>query len=229
MIVKKYSNRRLYDTTESRYITQEELAERIREGADVYVVDAKTGKDLTQATLTQIIIESRGAAKLLPVPLLVQLIRMKDEALAEFLGRYMSTSLELYLKGRQSAEAMSGVFPFATWPYTASDAFMRLFRKENPFGPSAEPEYQPRERIPSPAAPEAEPDDDPEPESEDEPVEASSGDVRKLRQDIEDLKAALQAVAGQLAKDPAPARPARSTSTARSATKPRSKRSKRTS
>ncbi|MGE3670467.1 MAG: polyhydroxyalkanoate synthesis regulator DNA-binding domain-containing protein [Polyangiaceae bacterium] len=226
MIVKKYSNRRLYDTSESRYITQEELAERIREGADVYVVDAKSGKDLTQATLTQIIIESRGAAKLLPVPLLIQLIRMKDEALAEFLGRYMSTSLELYLKGRQSAEAMSGVFPFATWPYTASDAFMRLFRKETPWAAGGEPEYQPRERFPSPPEPEPEP----EPESDPEPEEASSGDVRKLRQDIEDLKAALQAVAGQLANDAAPRAPRSAPASAtRGSPKPRAKRTKRSS
>ncbi|MCB9585755.1 MAG: hypothetical protein H6718_10165 [Polyangiaceae bacterium] len=225
MIVKKYSNRRLYDTSESRYITQEELAERIREGADVYVVDAKSGKDLTQATLTQIIIESRGAAKLLPVPLLVQLIRMKDEALAEFLGRYMSTSLELYLKGRQSAEAMSGVFPFATWPYTASDAFMRLFRKETPWAAGAQPEYQPRERFPAPPEPEPEPESEPEPEQQSEA--SSSGEVRQLRQDIEDLKAALQAVAGQLTSDAA--RPTRAASTAKAAPKPRAKRTKRSS
>src|SRR4051794_18176922 len=69
VIVKKYSNRRLYDTEGSCYITLEELADRIRRGAEPRVVDAKTNEDLTQATLTQIIIEGRGAARLLPVPL----------------------------------------------------------------------------------------------------------------------------------------------------------------
>jgi len=82
VIVKKYSNRRLYDTEGSSYVTLEELADKIRQGADVRVLDAKTGEDLTQATLTQIILESRGAARLLPIPLLLQLIRMGDDALA---------------------------------------------------------------------------------------------------------------------------------------------------
>lgn len=59
--IKKYSNRRLYDTSESRYVTLEELADKIRRGSDVRVIDAKTEEDLTQAILAQIIIESRGA------------------------------------------------------------------------------------------------------------------------------------------------------------------------
>jgi polyhydroxyalkanoate synthesis repressor PhaR len=62
MLVKKYSNRRLYDTESSQYITLEELAGKIRAGSDAQVVDAKTGQDLTQATLTQIILEHRAHA-----------------------------------------------------------------------------------------------------------------------------------------------------------------------
>ena len=73
MLIKKYGNRRLYDTESSRYITLEELAGIIRRGEEVRVVDAKSGEDLTTATLAQIIIEGRGAARLLPLPLLVQL------------------------------------------------------------------------------------------------------------------------------------------------------------
>ncbi len=79
MLVKKYGNRRLYDTEQSRYVRLDEIAERIRAGADVQVVDAKTGADLTAPTLAQIIFEDRNAARLLPVPLLLQLIRMGDE------------------------------------------------------------------------------------------------------------------------------------------------------
>jgi len=98
MLVKKYGNRRLYDTDESKYITLEELAESVRRGKDVRVVDAKTGEDLTTGTLAQIIIEGRGAGRLLPPQLLVQLIRMGDDALAEFLGQYVSWALEVYLQ-----------------------------------------------------------------------------------------------------------------------------------
>jgi polyhydroxyalkanoate synthesis repressor PhaR len=127
MLVKKYSNRRLYDTQESRYITLEELAAKVRSGQDVRVVDAKTEEDLTQATLTQIIIESRGAGRLLPVPLLMQLVRMGDDAFAEFLSRYMAAALELYLQAKQGAQAVAPYNPFATLPFTAGNELARLF------------------------------------------------------------------------------------------------------
>ena len=79
VIIKKYGNRRLYDTGESRYITQDELAAAIKRGIDVRVVDAKTNEDLTQATLAQLVIENAHAARALPVGLLTQLIRLDDE------------------------------------------------------------------------------------------------------------------------------------------------------
>lgn len=126
-LIKKYGNRRLYDTGLSRYITLEELADQVREGADVRVVDAKSGADLTQATLAQIILESRGGSRLLPTPLLVQLIRMGDEALAEFFGRYVSAALELYMQAKTGAQAFAPINPFATLPFTATSALARLF------------------------------------------------------------------------------------------------------
>jgi polyhydroxyalkanoate synthesis repressor PhaR len=103
-LIKKYSNRRLYDTDASKYITLDELAEIVRKGADVKVVDASEGGDLTQATLAQIVVESRGAAKLLPVPLLVQMIRMEDKALTEFLTLYMSWALDMYNRASGAAK-----------------------------------------------------------------------------------------------------------------------------
>jgi polyhydroxyalkanoate synthesis repressor PhaR len=106
LLIKKYGNRRLYDTEASRYITLEELARQIRDGIDVQVIDAKTGHDLTQSTLAQIILEGRGAAKLLPVPLLAQLIRMRDDALADFFGRYVTWALEVYLRLRSGGRLL---------------------------------------------------------------------------------------------------------------------------
>ena len=126
IVIKKYGNRRLYDTGHSRYVTLEELEDRIRKGDDVRVLDAKTNEDLTQQTLAQVILESRGAARLLPVPLLLQLIRMKDEHLAEFFGRYVSSALELYLSARSSAEAVAPYVPMATMPFAASNALARM-------------------------------------------------------------------------------------------------------
>ena len=118
-VVKKYSNRRLYDTAESRYVTLEELAESIRRGADARVVDAQTGDDLTQATLAQIIIGGRGAAQFLSVPILTQLIRMNDDALAEFFGRWVSAALELYQQARQGVAAIAPYNPLAAMPFAA--------------------------------------------------------------------------------------------------------------
>lgn len=126
MLVKKYTNRRLYDTVESRYITLEELAEKIRKGEDVEVVDARTGEDLTQPTLTQIIMESRGAARILPVPLLLQLIRLGDEALAEFLGLYVSQALDSYLTLKRGAQVIAPFNPLANLPFAATNALARL-------------------------------------------------------------------------------------------------------
>lgn len=113
MLVKKYGNRRLYDTESSRYITLEDLTQRIREGAEVKVIDAKTGADLTQPTLTQIIIEGRGADTILPAALLHQLIRLGDDALADFLGRYVQGALELYLQAKKTSQTLMPFNPFA--------------------------------------------------------------------------------------------------------------------
>lgn len=165
VVIKKYGNRRLYDMGLSRYITLEELEEKVRGGAEVRVLDAKTNDDLTQQTLAQIILESRGAARLLPVPLLAQLIRMKDEALAEFFGRYVSGALELYLQARQGAEAVAPYVPMATVPFTATNAIARMFlgatqmlsrdpKGETPVPPAPYP-YPPAEAFTGPPAPPA--------------------------------------------------------------------------
>lgn len=154
LVVKKYPNRRLYDTTLSRYITLEDLAQRIKAGADVRVLDAHTNADLTQTTLTQIILESRGAARLLPVPLLVRLIRLGDEALAEFFGRYVSWALELYVQARQGARALMPLNPLATAPFAATDALARLVLGAAQWGnPNAAAQASPIPPMPVPEVP----------------------------------------------------------------------------
>jgi polyhydroxyalkanoate synthesis repressor PhaR len=126
MIVKKYGNRRLYDTSDSRYITLEELADKVRQGEEVRVVDAKTGEDLTASTLTQILVEGRGAARLLPVPLLIQLVRLGDDALAEFFGQYVRWALDIYLNAKQGVRQIAPYNPLSMAPFGAADAFLRL-------------------------------------------------------------------------------------------------------
>ena len=178
IVIKKYGNRRLYDTQDSVYITLEQLAEKVRKGADVRVVDAKTNEDLTQGTLTQIILESRNAGSLLPVPLLVQLIRMGDEALAEFLGRYVSAALELYLQAKQGAQYVTPFNPFAQLPFQATNAIARLLSGvqipswgDAPFAQPAAPQQPPA----SPA-----------------PDSARKQDVDELRRELDELKAAIR-------------------------------------
>ena len=122
VVIKKYGNRRLYDADASRYVTLGEIATKIRTGAEVRVVDAKSGADLTQPTLAQVILEDRNAGQLLPVPLLHQLIRMGDDALADFLGRYVTRALEFYLQARQGMGAVSAFNPFAQ-AFAPADAF----------------------------------------------------------------------------------------------------------
>ncbi len=148
ILIKKYGNRRLYDTADSRYITLEELAGIIQAGAEVRVVDAKTGADLTQATLTQIIIESRDAAGMLPVPLLTQLIRLGDDALAEFLGRYLSSALEMYLQARRGLQAAAVYNPFAQVPLSATEALARMWMA-SPFGGPPPPSTAPHNPAPA--------------------------------------------------------------------------------
>jgi polyhydroxyalkanoate synthesis repressor PhaR len=122
VVIKKYGNRRLYDADASRYVTLGEVAEKVREGAEVRVVDAKSAEDLTQQTLTQVIMEDTNTARLLPVPLLHQLIRMGDDALADFLGRYVTRALELYLQARTGMGAVGAFNPFAA-AFTPADPF----------------------------------------------------------------------------------------------------------
>jgi polyhydroxyalkanoate synthesis repressor PhaR len=125
LVIKKYGNRRLYDADSSRYVTLGEIAAKIRKGAEVRVVDAKTGADLTQPTLAQVILEDRNAGQLLPIPLLHQLIRMGDDALADFLGRYVTRALELYLQARQGLGTVNAFNPFAA--AFAPDSFGGFF------------------------------------------------------------------------------------------------------
>jgi polyhydroxyalkanoate synthesis repressor PhaR len=172
LTVKKYGNRRLYDTVDSRYITIEELAEKIRKGSDARVVDAKTGQDLTQATLAQIILESRGAGKMLPIPLLLQLIRMREDALAEFMGRWMTWALAVYTQARQGARTIAQYNPLAMAPFAATNALARLLNGPSTWASEPEP-------LQPPPPPEAEPD-------------APSSDVADLRRELDELKKSLQ-------------------------------------
>jgi polyhydroxyalkanoate synthesis repressor PhaR len=181
-IIKKYGNRRLYDTGDSKYITLDELATKVRGGTDVRVVDAQTHEDLTQATLAQIILES-STAKLLPAPLLAQLIRLGDDGVAEFFGRYVTSALEIYLQTRRGVQTLTQANPLAQlWSASPFGAYAPQFGYGG-YGTS-----RASEPIRSPAPP-------PHPD-EVEPSDAA-GDRRRdeelaaLRRELEELKVGL--------------------------------------
>jgi polyhydroxyalkanoate synthesis repressor PhaR len=103
-VIKRYSNRKLYDTQESRYVTLEEIEEMIRAGREISVADATSGEDLTSVTLTQIILENeRNRRANLPSAFLHQLIK-HGEAWQDFVQRTMRSSLEGFVSSQRDME-----------------------------------------------------------------------------------------------------------------------------
>jgi polyhydroxyalkanoate synthesis repressor PhaR len=105
IVIKKYGNRRLYDTAGSRYVNLDDIAGLIREGKDVKVVDAKSGHDLTRVTLTQIITEdAKDKPTGLPLELLRQLIVASDEVRQEFVMWYLKSAFDTYQKVQDAVQ-----------------------------------------------------------------------------------------------------------------------------
>lgn len=97
VVIKKYANRRLYDTSNSRYINLEDIAAMVRNGKHVQIVDASSGEDLTRVTLTQIIVEdAREQPSGLPLELLRQLIVASDRVGQEFMMWYLKSAFDAY-------------------------------------------------------------------------------------------------------------------------------------
>ncbi len=106
VLIRKYSDRRLYDTNSSRYVKLEDIARMVREGLAVRVVDGRTGKDLTHVVFTQIIVEdARDREIALPLQLLTQLVRASDKATHDFLTWYLNSTLDLYKKAQDSVHS----------------------------------------------------------------------------------------------------------------------------
>lgn len=112
VIIKKYENRRLYDTSSSRYVNLDDIAQMVREGTEIRVVDAATGEDLTRLVLTQIIVESAKVPDSpFPVDMLRQMIIASGRLNQEGLRAYMKTMLDLYQNTYRAFAP--GLSPFA--------------------------------------------------------------------------------------------------------------------
>ena len=116
--IKKYANRRLYNTAKSSYVTLDYLSQMVREGQDFTVEDAKTGEDITRSVLTQIIVEEEGKGQnMLPITFLRQLISLYGDNLQFLVPRYLEQSMEAFGKNQDQMrtylkESFGGIFPF---------------------------------------------------------------------------------------------------------------------
>ena len=127
-VIKKYGNRRLYDTESSRYVNLEAVAELVRKGHDIQVVDAQTGDDLTRHVLTQIIVENaRDGEGGPPLDFLRGMIKAQDQAHRDFLEWYLGTASEVYQKVQGAWQGQAG------WPSLKAqrEAWTKIW---DPFG-----------------------------------------------------------------------------------------------
>lgn len=105
LLLKKYTNRRLYDTEKSVYVTMDYVTDIIRKGRQIQVTDAKTGEDVTPAILTQIVLEEARKKKfLLPPPLLYLIIQYGENVLTDFFEKYLEQTIRNYLLFRNMAD-----------------------------------------------------------------------------------------------------------------------------
>ncbi|HKM64942.1 MAG TPA: polyhydroxyalkanoate synthesis repressor PhaR [Acidisphaera sp.] len=181
VVVKKYANRRLYNTESSSYITLDTLADMVRHGRDFVVYDAKTGDDITRSVLTQIIVEEEGKGPaMLPTAFLRQLIGFYGDSLQNLVPRYLEHAMAAF--GRQQEnirrtmeKTVGSFFPFEE---VGRQNMAMLERAMNLFTPF----YRP-------------------PDKDD---ESASPEVQALRHEVEALRAELDRLRATPAAEPAP-------------------------
>ena len=139
VVIKKYANRRLYNTASSSYVTLDHLADMVREGVDFVVYDAKTGEDITRSVLTQIIFEQENKGQnLLPITFLRQVIRFYGDSMQMLLPRYLEVSIDSFTKEQEKyREQMSKSFGVGGFGLL-EDQVRRIFADCSPFRLPAE-------------------------------------------------------------------------------------------
>lgn len=111
VVIKKYANRRLYDTGTSRYVTLEDVADMVKRDMDLVVQDAKTGEDLTRSVLTQIIFEQESKGyNLLPISFLRRIIGFYDDSLRSVLPSYLENMMESFAQNQDKMRNYLGKF-----------------------------------------------------------------------------------------------------------------------
>jgi polyhydroxyalkanoate synthesis repressor PhaR len=148
VIIKKYANRRLYNTATSSYVTLDNLSQMVRLGGDFIVYDAKNGEDITRSVLTQIIVEEEQKGQnLLPISFLRQIIGFYGNNMEWLVPRYLEFTMKSFARNQEQLAksvggSFTGLFPFASFEDVGKQN-MALFEKAmkmfSPFGADGEP------------------------------------------------------------------------------------------
>jgi polyhydroxyalkanoate synthesis repressor PhaR len=183
--IKKYANRRLYNTGTSTYVTLDDLAEMVKSGEDFRVVDAKSGDEITRSVLTQIIFEQENKGQnLLPITFLRQLIRFYGDSIQNLIPTYLDFSINSLVRDQEKlrGQMMGGFGPLPFGPGALdvineqvrrnTDMFEQAMRMFLPFGPGGVVKGDGT----APAAP---------------ATEKTPGDIDSLRRDVEEMQKRL--------------------------------------
>jgi polyhydroxyalkanoate synthesis repressor PhaR len=182
VVIKKYANRRLYNTQTSSYVTLDHLCEMVKEGTDFEVRDARSGEDITRSVLTQIIVEEESKGQnLLPLRFLRQLIRMYGDSLQAFVPGYLDLSMESFTKNQDEmrhrmAEAFGG----------GTQVFENMTRQNLAMFERAMKAFSPPFAKEAPAAPKS--------------SNGAGADQTRTAEDISSLKTEIEAMRRQLAE-----------------------------
>ena len=183
VVVKKYANRRLYNTATSSYVTLDDLAKMIKEGGDFVVYDAKTGEDLTRSVLTQIIVEQeqKGGQNLLPISFLRQLISFYGDSMQFLVPGYLEQAMIAFARNqeqmRKSLRATFGIFPFGQFEEMGKQNMALFEQALKMLSPYSRDEMQPE-------TPPARPTGGPA-EQEDPRLKRLEAQIEALRQQLE--------------------------------------------
>ncbi|TSD87168.1 polyhydroxyalkanoate synthesis repressor PhaR [Mycobacterium sp. KBS0706] len=186
--IKKYANRRLYNTATSSYVTLENLAQMVKDGVEFVVYDAKSAEDITRSVLTQIIVEEegKGGQNMLPIGFLRQLISLYGDNLQFMVPRYLESSMEAFARNQDQMRSyfkdVSGVFPFGAFEEMSKQnmaLFERAMQMFTPFaaGKGGKPSGA------NPADPAAA-----------EPAPAEQGSIDTLRQKLDELQRQVEEI-----------------------------------
>jgi polyhydroxyalkanoate synthesis repressor PhaR len=173
IIIKKYANRRLYNTATSSYVTLDNLSQMVRNGGEFLVYDAKTGEDITRSVLTQIIVEEeqKGGQNLLPISFLRELIGFYGNNMQWLVPRYLEYAMKSFSRNQEQlaksvGSSFGGLFPFTSFEEVGKQnmaLFEQALKMFSPFGEPGSPNsggtpMAAAPPSPAPAAPAPAPD-----------------------------------------------------------------------